>query len=73
MLVVTKKYIRKGFSMKRVLVTGASGTIGIKTIKYLLSEGKYDVTALEIKNRKHYKALKMRQRIRKAVQKPGSF
>ena len=39
--------------MKRVLVTGASGTIGIKTIKYLLSEGKYDVTALEIKNRKH--------------------
>lgn len=44
--------------MKRVLVTGASGTIGIKTIKYLLSEGKYDVTALEIKNRKHYKALK---------------
>ena len=44
--------------MKRVLVTGASGTIGIKTIKYLLSEGKYDVTAVEIKNRKHYKALK---------------
>ena len=44
--------------MKRVLVTGAAGTIGIKTIKYLLSEGKYDVTALDIKNRKHYKTLK---------------
>ena len=44
--------------MKRVLVTGAAGTIGIKTIKYLLSEGKYDVTALDLKNRKHYKALK---------------
>ncbi len=44
--------------MKRVLVTGAAGTIGIRTIKYLLSEGKYDVTALDLKNRKHYKALK---------------
>ena len=44
--------------MKRVLVTGAAGTIGIRTIKYLLSEGKYDVTALDIKNRKHYKTLK---------------
>ena len=36
--------------MKKVLVTGAAGTIGIRTIKYLLSEGKYDVTALDIKN-----------------------
>ena len=44
--------------MKKVLVTGAAGTIGIRTIKYLLSEGKYDVTALDIKNRRHYKTLK---------------
>ena len=44
--------------MKRVLVTGAAGTIGIRTIKYLLSEGKYEVTALDLKNRKHYKKLK---------------
>ena len=44
--------------MKRVLVTGAAGTIGIKTIKYLLSEGKYDVTALDLKNRRHYSKLK---------------
>ncbi len=44
--------------MKRVLVTGAAGTIGIRVIKYLLSEGKYDVMALDIKNRRHYKTLK---------------
>ncbi len=44
--------------MKKVLVTGAAGTVGIKTIKYLLSEGKYDITALDIKNRKSYRRLK---------------
>lgn len=44
--------------MKKVLVTGASGNIGIKVIKYLLSEGKYEITALDLKNKKTAKNLK---------------
>ena len=44
--------------MKKVLVTGASGCLGKLVLKYLLSEGKYDITALDLKNRKTYKALK---------------
>lgn len=44
--------------MKRVLVTGASGTLGIHTIKYLLSEGKYEVVALDLKNKGVYHHLK---------------
>lgn len=44
--------------MKKVLVTGAAGSIGKKVIKYLLSEGKYEITALDLKNRNSYKALK---------------
>ena len=48
--------------MKRVLVTGAAGVIGIKTIKYLLSEGKYEITALDLRNKSNYKKLKKYRR-----------
>ena len=44
--------------MKKVLVTGASGAIGLEVIKYLLSEGKYEVTALDLKNRHSNNSLK---------------
>ena len=44
--------------MKKVLVTGAAGTIGLNLIKYLLSEGKYEITALDLKNKKVYKRLR---------------
>lgn len=44
--------------MKKVLITGASGSIGLHTIKYLLAEGKYEITALDLKNRKSYNRLK---------------
>ncbi len=48
--------------MKKILVTGAAGTIGINVIRYLLSEGKYEITALDLKNRRAYKYLKKYQR-----------
>jgi len=48
--------------MKKVLVTGAAGTIGMHTIKYLLSEGKYEITALDLKNSGSYKRLKKYRR-----------
>ncbi len=44
--------------MKKVLVTGASGSVGVEVIKYLLSEGKYEVTVLDLKNRKTYNRLR---------------
>ena len=44
--------------MKKVLVTGAAGTIGNKVIKYLLSEGKYEITALDLRNKNSLKKLK---------------
>ena len=44
--------------MKKVLVTGASGTIGTEVIKYLLSEGKYEITALDLKNKRTAKKFK---------------
>ena len=50
--------------MKKILVTGAAGTIGLSLIRFLLSEGKYEVTALDLKNKKVYKRLK---RYRKRV------
>lgn len=50
--------------MKKVLVTGAGGTIGLQTIRFLLSEGKYDITALELKDKHVYKRLK---RFRKRI------
>ena len=48
--------------MKKVLVTGASGSIGSLVIKFLLSEGKYEITALDLKNKKTQKKLKKYQR-----------
>lgn len=44
--------------MKRVLITGAAGTIGLQTLKYLLAEGKYEITALDLKNKSAYRKLK---------------
>lgn len=44
--------------MKKVLVTGAAGSLGQWVIKYLLSEGKYEITALDIKSRETMKDLK---------------
>lgn len=48
--------------MKKVLVTGAAGAIGLSLIKYLLSEGKYEITALDLKNKNVYKRLKRYRR-----------
>jgi len=48
--------------MKKVLVTGAAGSIGSLVIKFLLSEGKYEITALDLKNKKTQKKLKKYQR-----------
>ncbi len=48
--------------MKKVLVTGAAGTIGLNVIKYLLSEGKYEITALDLRNKKVFKRLKKYQK-----------
>lgn len=48
--------------MKKVLVIGASGSIGLNVIKFLLSEGKYEITALDLKNKKVYKKLKKYRR-----------
>lgn len=48
--------------MKKVLVTGAAGSIGLYVIKYLLSEGKYEITALDLKNKKSLKRLKKYRR-----------
>ena len=54
--------------MKKVLVTGAGGTIGLQAIRFLLSEGKYEVTALELKDKHVYKRLKrFRKRINKTL------
>lgn len=44
--------------MKKVLVTGAAGSVGLIVLKYLLSEGKYEITALDLKNKKTQKKLK---------------
>ena len=44
--------------MKKVLVTGAAGGLGKLVLKYLLSEGKYEITALDLKNKNSYKVLK---------------
>jgi nucleoside-diphosphate-sugar epimerase len=50
--------------MKKVLVTGAGGTIGLQVVRFLLSEGKYEITALDLKNKQVYKRLKaFRKRI----------
>ena len=44
--------------MKKVLVTGAAGSIGVHVIKYLLAEGKYEVTALDLKNKYVFKRMR---------------
>ncbi len=44
--------------MKKVLVTGAGGTVGLQVVRFLLSEGKYEITVLELKNKHIYKRLK---------------
>jgi len=48
--------------MKKVLVTGAAGAIGLQTIKFLLSEGKYEITALDLRTKNNYKKLKRYRR-----------
>ena len=50
--------------MKKVLVTGAAGTIGLQVVRFLLSEGKYEITALDLKSKYNYKRLK---RFRKRI------
>ena len=42
----------------KILVTGAGGTVGLQVIRFLLSEGKYEITALDLKNKHNYKRLK---------------
>lgn len=50
--------------MKKVLVTGAAGTVGLQVIRFLLSEGKYEITALDLKTKSVYRRLKaFRKRI----------
>jgi len=45
--------------MKKILITGASGTIGFLVVKYLLTEDDtYEITALDLKNRRSGKRLK---------------
>ena len=48
--------------MKKVLVTGAAGCVGLQVIKFLLSEGKYEITALDLRNKKSLKRLKKYKR-----------
>ena len=48
--------------MKKVLVIGAGGSVGIGVIKYLLSEGKYEITALDLRNKNSQKRLKKYRR-----------
>jgi len=48
--------------VKKVLVTGAAGIIGRKVIGYLLSEGKYEITALDLRNKSSQKVLKKYRR-----------
>lgn len=50
--------------MKKVLVVGAAGSVGVCAIKYLLTEGKYEITVLDLKNKETIKKLK---RFRKRV------
>ena len=44
--------------MKKVLVTGAAGAIGSLVIKYLLSEGKYEITGVDLPNSNSTKRLR---------------
>ncbi len=44
--------------MKKILVIGAGGSIGINVIKFLLTSGKYEITALDLNNKRVSKRLK---------------
>lgn len=44
--------------MKKVLVLGAAGAVGVHVVKYLLSEGKYEITILDLKNKNVFNRLK---------------
>lgn len=48
--------------MKKVLITGAAGGVGINTINFLLDTNKYEITALDLKNKKTLKRLKKYKR-----------
>lgn len=48
--------------MQRVLVTGAAGTVGLNVIRYLLSEGKFEITALDLRTKGNQKKLKKYRR-----------
>lgn len=53
--------------MKKILITGASGTIGETLIKYFLSEGKYKIIALDLKSGKTNNLFKKYKRRIKTV------
>lgn len=44
--------------MKRILVTGGAGSVGRNVVKFLLSEGKYEITVLDLNNKKSKNNLK---------------
>ncbi len=44
--------------MKKVLVTGAAGAVGCYVVKYLLAEGKYEITIMDLKNKNNINKLK---------------
>ena len=44
--------------MKKVVIFGGAGSIGLSLIKYLLSEGKYEITVVDLKNKETIKRLK---------------
>lgn len=44
--------------MKKVVIFGGAGSIGLSLIKYLLSEGKYEITIVDLKNKETIKRLK---------------
>ena len=39
--------------MKKVVIFGGAGSIGLSLIKYLLSEGKYEITVVDLKNKEN--------------------
>ena len=47
--------------MKKILVTGGFGSVGLCLLKYLLSEGKYEITVLDLDNKKNNKLRKKYQ------------
>jgi nucleoside-diphosphate-sugar epimerase len=45
-------------TLKKILIIGAAGTIGVTLTSYLLMEGKYEITLLDLKNKKAMNRLK---------------